>query len=184
MFDKSRQVLYDGEKGVDVIPCFYDQKIFEWGKDRSGLKGVHPLGSPLLKQCTPSDRGVPTLGNGNSMVETAQYYCLLLGDRIVPIVIGMYSTALKKSRSWNSLIKNLEIVRADNTTFNPPMYSHIYHLTTEIERKDDNSWYNWNIEIKSIIEDKTLYEGARSIYHMAIKGNIEVQADTTNDIPF
>jgi len=183
---KSKEVLYDGEKGVDVIPCFYDKKIFEWGPNRGGLKGVHPLDTPLMRQTsTDNEKGIPTLGNGNTLVETAQYYCLLVdGDKIEPIVIGMYSTALKKSRAWNSAIKNLEVRRADKTTFNPPIYSHIYTVKTVIERKDDNSWYNWDINVKEIISNKNLYDAAKSIYHMAIKGNVEVQADAGESIPF
>jgi len=185
MIDKSRQQLYDGERGVDVIPCFYDKKIFEWGAKRSGLKGIHPIGTPLLKNAVPNERGIPTLGNGNTLVETAQYFNLLLEEnKVHPVVIGMYSTALKKSRTWNSLIKNVEIARADKTTFNPPMYSHVYHLKTVLESNDQGSWFNWDISMARIVDDPELYNAAKTIYHMAIKGNIEVQTESSDNVPF
>ena len=44
-------------------------------------------------------------------------------------LITMKSTGLKTSRQWNSMISGIKL-QGTNGKFTPPMFSHIYHLTT------------------------------------------------------
>lgn len=192
-FNKNTKRLYEGEsKGILVIPCFYDMRVFEWSPDRGGLRGIHPIETTLKSEAKwvedKDGKRSFELPNGNSLVDTAQYFCLLLDedDGPTPIVIPMYSTALKKSREWNTLVKNL-LLEKDGKKFNPAMFSQIYTMRTEVMAKDNHSWWTWKIDHYGSIADPELYTAAKQLHQMASKGAVQADTSSANeggDVPF
>ena len=73
--------LYDGQKGITVIPCFYKLEYIEW-KDRD--KGavapvnVYPADSDIMSKTTRGDDGKDRLPNGNYIEETASHYVMVV----------------------------------------------------------------------------------------------------------
>jgi len=138
--------LYDGKKGITVIPCAYNKLAVEWKPDRGGLVGHHGLTDRIVMQATRNEKNQLVPPNGNLLIETAYHYVILVeeDDTLVQGVISMYSTQLKKSRRWNTV---MDTIRMDgpNGKFKPPMYSHAYKVMTTPESNDASGWYGYII---------------------------------------
>jgi hypothetical protein len=63
-----------------------------------------------------------------------------------PALITMKSTQLKKSRKWNSMMMSTKLM-GKNGPYTPPMYSHLYRLTTQAESNDKGKWYGWKSSV-------------------------------------
>lgn len=141
--------VYDGRKtGLTVIPCAYERKYVEWVPRDSGGGYVadHDIESGILSECTPNDKGIPCLGSGNLIIETAYHYVYMQNPNNgvwEEIIIPMKSTMLKKSRRWN---KTLMATLIPGTTARAPRWLYPYQLKTVKESKNDNTWSNFDIE--------------------------------------
>ena len=96
--------LYDGVKGIDVIPAFYKLEYVEW-KDRGEGPGapvmVHDSSSDIMSQTKPDANYKDRLPNGNYVEKTASHFVIIQGDSPQTALISMKSTQLKISRKWN-----------------------------------------------------------------------------------
>ena len=104
--------LYDGQKGITVIPCYYKLEYIEW-KDRD--KGavapvnVYPADSDIMSKTTRGDDGKDRLQNGNYIEETASHYVMVVEEeKSSTALITMKSTQRKKSKKWNSMMMSLK----------------------------------------------------------------------------
>lgn len=141
--------LIEGAEGVDFIPCAYKKVFIEKTVDEKGIPADY-VATHHVKESAgvvgKKKQGVDFLGNGNVLVEVAQYFGLLVkqGGGIERVAISMKGSQLKKSKTFNGIIASL-MVNVDGKVFNPPMFSSSYKLKTEIESYETNTWYGWKI---------------------------------------
>ena len=143
----SKQVI-DGKEGLLVIPCAFKKSFVEWKPRDSGGGFVkdHGWNEALVAECKRDDKNRLILPNGNMYTETKYHYVLMLRDgMIIPAVISMISSQLKRSRNWMSMMQTRKMRNSAGKEFIPPMFAYTYMLTTVLESKDQNSWYSWNI---------------------------------------
>lgn len=165
-----------GGNGIKVIPCAYVKRWVEWipKEQGGGFVKSHDT-DDILSQCAKNDKGRDQLPNGHEIVTTAYHYVILVKEDGTweRCVIGMASTQLKKSRKWNTIMGSIQLV-SNGRRFNPPMFSHSYHLSTEMESKDQNTWAGWKISTGTLINDPELYAAAKA-FHMAVNnGEVKV----------
>jgi hypothetical protein len=92
--------LYDGKKGIKVIPCYYKKDYPEWS-DRGDGPGapvaVHLPNSPVIST-GKRDGSKIRLPNGNYLEETASYFVMVetKSGGYTPSLITMKSTQLKR----------------------------------------------------------------------------------------
>jgi hypothetical protein len=86
----------------------------------------------------------------------------------------MKSTQLKKSRKWNSMLMSTKLM-GKNGPFTPPMYSHVYRLTTQAESNDKGKWFGWEIEKVGAVEDKNVYAAAKAFASQVSAGDVKVK---------
>jgi hypothetical protein len=68
----------------------------------------------------------------------------------------MSSTQLKKSRSWNSIIRSYTAKHpTTGETITLPIFNRSYMLSTVPESNDQGDWFGWKIEAGNIISPKT-----------------------------
>lgn len=134
-------------EGVIFLPVLYRKEWLEWAPRESGdgLVNVHADAS-ILEQCTPNDKGQPTLPNGNTIAETAQFYGLNLSAGRRPSFIPMASTQLKKARRWNTLASGEKLRRGDGSEFTAPLFYRTYMLTSAEEGNNKGDWSGWKVE--------------------------------------
>ncbi len=163
-------VLKKGYEELLVIPCSYVKQYVEWTPRESGggLKATYNAsqGLELLQTCKKDDKGKDILPNGNLLVPTAVYYVIYVPQwdcqESYKAIISMTSTALKKSRRWNSMMAGISMKRKDGTNFTPPVFSHAYTLTTCAETNVHGSWFNWDISLFGPVDDENTYSEGKT----------------------
>ena len=105
--------LYDGVKGIDVVPCFYKLEYIEWkdrGSDGSGAPvNIYDSSSDIISKTSPDANYKDRLPNGNYVERTASHFVIVLGDSPSTALISMKSTQLKISRKWNSMMSGIKM---------------------------------------------------------------------------
>ena len=171
--------IYDGEAGVQVIPCAYQRQYIEWtdrGEGSGAPVNIYPAESDILSKTTRDDQRKDRLANGNYIEDTANHYCLVIGANGTSsqVLVAMKSTQRKKSKRWNSLMLGLKMKGA-NGQFTPPSYSHVYNLKTVAESNNLGNWFGWDISRVGPVEDIDIYNAAKTFADSVAKGEVKVK---------
>jgi hypothetical protein len=172
--------LYDGKKGILVVPCAYVRQYIEWAPRGSGSGApiaIYPATSDILSR-THREPGENKdyLDNGNYIENTANHYIMVIDDEGVPspALVVMKSTQLKKSRKWNSMMMSVKLP-GKNGLYTPPMYSQIYRLTTVGESNDKGKWFGWEVERVGSVDDAGVYSAAKAFAQSIGAGEVKVK---------
>ena len=181
--------IFDGTKGIDVLPVFYERKYVEW-QDRGEGKGapvaIHDASSDIMSQTTRDKSFKDRLPNGNYLENTANHYVVVLGKSPQTALISMKATQLKISRKWNSIMMGIKL-NGKNGLFTPPTYSHIYNLKTVQMSNDKGTWFGWEVSKVGPVEDQGVYGVAKSFAEQVGKGAVQVKHgsdESKSDSPY
>lgn len=186
--------LFDGKKGITVVPCAYVRQYIEWAPRGSGSGApihIYPATSDILSR-THREPGENKdyLDNGNYIENTANHYVMVVDadGTPSPALIVMKSTQLKKSRKWNSMMQSVKI-QGSNGLFTPPMYSQMYRLTTVAESNDKGKWFGWEVERIGTIEDASIYAACKAFSQSVSSGAVKAKPETeggeaSGSVPF
>ena len=177
IFNSVSGELYDGVKGIDVIPAFYKLEYIEW-KDRGEGPGapvaIYDSSSDVMSKTKPDANYKDRLPNGNYIEKTASHFVIVSGDSPSTALISMKSTQLKISRKWNSMMSGIKMKGA-NGMFTPASFSHIYKLKTTQMQNDKGTWFGWEVNKVGPVTDKGLYDQARSFSESISKGSVKAK---------
>jgi len=175
--------LFDGEKGLNVIPCHYKLEYIEW-RDRGDGPGapvtIHPSSSDILSQTTRGADFKDRLQNGNYIEKTASHFVITMGETPSTALIAMKSTQLKISRKWNTMINQIKF-KGSKGLFTPASFSHIYNLKTVQQSNDKGTWFGWEISKVGQVQDEAVYQQARSFSESVSKGDVAVKHGETSE---
>ncbi len=134
-FNSLTKRIYGAE--ISLVPLLYEPLWLVWAPKRGGLKGRYAPGA------------IPTVGSvfdedglkdeeGNSVVDTMNFYCLVEGHlEDGPIVFSLSSSGLKHGKNWNSQIL---LSRLDSGK-RAPYYASVWKLSLVLNSNDDGKWY-------------------------------------------
>ena len=174
--------LYDGAKGIQVVPCHYKLEYIEW-RDRGEGSGapvaIHSSSSDIMTKTTRDASFKDRLPNGNYIERTASHFVIVNGQTPSTALIAMKSTQLKISRKWNSMMAGIRL-KGKNGLFTPASFSHIYQLKTIQQSNDKGTWFGWEVSKIGPVQDTTLYQQAKTFAENVSKGDVKVKhGDTT-----
>jgi hypothetical protein len=184
--------LFDGKKGILVVPCAYVRQYIEWAPRGSGSGApiaIYPATSDILsKTHREPGENKDYLDNGNYIENTANHYIMVVDENGVPspALIVMKSTQLKKSRKWNSMMMSVKLP-GKNGLYTPPMYSQIYRLSTVGESNDKGKWFGWEVERVGSVEDMNVYQAAKAFATSINSGEVKVKHQdeaAAENVPF
>ena len=171
--------IFDGAKGIDVLPVFYERKYVEW-QDRGDSKGapvaIHNAESDIVSTTTRDKSYKDRLPNGNYLENTANHFVVVLGKSPQSALISMKSTQLKISRKWNSMMMGIKL-QGKNGMFTPPTYSHIYKLKTVQMSNDKGTWFGWDVSQVGPVSDKGVYDMAKNFAERVSAGEIAAKPE-------
>lgn len=148
IFNTVTEELYDGKKGIVVVPAFYQRIFIEWilRSAGGGFVRQHEPDPRLLEACTIDDsQGLKfIMDNGHELKDHRNHF-VVFAKTMIPALISMTSSQIKRSKKWMSQMQALK-VEIKKQIITPPMFYSRFHLTTVIETKDTNKWYGWKIE--------------------------------------
>ena len=183
IYDNIQNKRWAGETGIIVIPVTYRSTYLEWKPRKLGGGFIGDAGSdPDLKDITRGEKGELITKEGNELVLTAEYFCIMLDPEThLPrqVVISMAKTQFKCAKLWNAMISNLIIPRPDGKgTFNPAMFYKSYVLTTVPQSNDQGSWFGWKVvmgeDTLKLAEGFDLYVGSRNFRKSVAAGEVKV----------
>jgi len=169
--------LYDGVKGIDVIPCFYKLEYIEWKDRGEGLGApiaIYDSSSDIMSKTKPDANYKDRLPNGNYIEKTASHFVIVSGDSPSTALISMKSTQLKISRKWNSMMSGIKM-NGKNGMFTPASFSHIYKLKTTQMSNDKGTWFGWEVSKVGPVTDQSLYGQAKSFSENISKGSVKAK---------
>ena len=180
--------VYDGVKGIDVVPVHYKRQHIEW-QDRGESQGapvkIYEAGDDL-PSTTRDKFNKDRLSNGNYLENTASHFVVILGSSPTTALISMKATQLKVSRKWNSMMMGLKM-QGKNGMFTPPTYSHIYKLKTVQQSNDKGTWFGWDVARVGPISDPGIYKIAKDFGANVSKGDVKVkhgEQESKSDSPY
>ena len=166
-FNTVTRRLYDGEKGILVLPCHYRLEYQEWADFGTGSgrpENIYSGDSDILKETTKDAMNKDRLPNGNYIQKTGQHFVIILNEQSSETaLISMSSTQAKVSRNWNSMMMSIT-KNGKEGPYTPPPFSHIYKITSVENTGKGNQWYGYNIQKMEEVTDATLYKRAKTFY--------------------
>ena len=169
--------LYDGVKGIDVIPCFYKLEYIEW-KDRGEGPGapvaIYDSSSDIMSKTKADASYKDRLPNGNYIEKSASHFVIVTGESPSSALISMKSTQLKISRKWNSMMSGIKL-KGKNGLYTPASFSHIYKLKTTQMSNDKGTWFGWEVSKVGPITDASIYQQAKTFSDSISKGAVKAK---------
>ncbi len=188
--------IYKGKEGVSVVSCAYQRRFIQWAPRGSGTGAPIAIfdtesDCPKVERSKDDNKDYVVGGDGSYIEETHQHFVLLVnGDGSAETaLIAMKSTALKKSRKWNSMIASAT-VHGKNGPFTPPRYGFVYKAKTVMEENSKGSWHNWDLVREKQVDDATLYKRAKDFAASIRSGDVVVKhqnddgQEKSNEVPF
>ena len=173
--------LYSGEKGIEVIPCFYKLTYPEWAPfERKEGRPVSPdRGPEILAKTKKDSTGKDVLENGNQILKTANHFVIINGERPEKALMAMKSTQLKVSRGWNSIIKDeFETDPQTKKSIPAPSFSRIYKLNS-VENSGSFTWHGYKVSLLRKVDNAAIYQMARE-FHNSLKAS-SAKAETKEE---
>lgn len=163
-------------KGKDLTPTFTQEQVK--GMNPNNTRAVMGLETP--KQC--------------ELVISAMYYMLIVNKEDPgwnePVAFPLTSTQMKKSRTWNALIKNARLPNPNGVgTYRPAMFAYCYKLTTVPENNVHGDWMGVRIlQDQPLLkyengEPREQFAGAASLYLAARDFKALVASGKVRTIP-
>ncbi len=160
--------VYDGGKGIEVVPCYYKLEYQEWADFGTGSgrpENIFDASSDILSKTTKDPGGKDRLENGNYILTVGQHFVLIVdGDITEPALISMSSSQGKVSRKWNSMMASITL-EGKNGPFTPATYSHKYVLSSVLNSGKGNQWYGFNVVRGAMVDNASLYERAKKFHN-------------------
>jgi len=179
LYNTVTKKLYDGEKGIEVIPVFYKLTYPEWAPfEKSEGRPISPDRGPEVLSQTKQEGNKDVLPNGNQIIRTANHFVIINGDRPDRALITMKSTQLKASKGWNSLMENeFETDPKTNKNVPAPIFSRIYLIQTA-ENSGSFIWHGYKVSLLRKVDNTSIYQMAREFHNSLKKSNT---AETTKE---
>ena len=161
--------VYDGAKGINVIPCHYKLEYQEWSDFGTGSgrpENIYPEDSDILSKTTQDPNSKKDrLPNGTYILTVGQHFVLILDEdgSTETALISMCSSQGKISRKWNSMMMSITL-DGKNGPYTPASFSHVYKITTILNSGKGNQWYGYNIQKVGPVTDSATYERAKQFY--------------------
>jgi hypothetical protein len=187
IFNTVTKKLYDGKKGLLVVPCFIKHSYIRWGarnSENAGFKGE--ITPQELDQLVTSGKVALSEGkhyakdsDGNfdprisdTLVDTRSHYLITLdpdGD-IGRAVFPMTSTQIKASRTLMSVLRSKLVSGPDGQKRTPATYASQVRLSTSPQKSEKGDWFSTEFAWEDYV-GPDLYEIAKAF-------KLEVQAGT------
>ena len=172
--------FWSGEDGITVIPCFQETKYLEFIPldQGGGFVGERKVTDPDLAN-TERNGAKEILPNGHELVKSDQHYCIIVGEDGMhqPAIVDMKSTQLKVSRRWKTQIAMQKVKDSKGQMRTPALYATMWKLSTTEESNQMGTWYNWQVEKVGFIQDKAMFDEAKSFRESIAKGEVKAAAD-------
>ena len=165
--------LYDGDKGINVIPCYHKTEYQEWAEFGTGSgrpENIYPADSDILTKTT-KDGARDRLPNGNYILNVHQNFVLIVAENghAESALISMSASQSKVAKKWLSLQMS-QTMSDDMGIFTPASFAYAYKITSVLNSGKGNQWYGYSISLAGEVTNSDLYVRAKD-FHNTLEAN-------------
>lgn len=168
----------------------YVVSYLEWAPRNSskGLVAIYQDGS-ALPVTRPDERGRQVTEQGNLLVESRQFFCLLPDNGNRRVFIPMSSTQAKKAKRWITTMRaERRIHSKTGQEYNPPLFYRSHLLSSFNESNAEGSWEGWRIEpsveVEKLPTSKATMKAIAEFYTVLKSGQVKAAAQEHDEVPF
>lgn len=183
--------LYDGKKGVQIIPCAFKRTFILWGgreSDDKGFKGEFTkehvdaevaAGRAVEingKVFVPDENGKVHEKKSPYYADTRNHFVILLNEETGEFgsaMLSLTSSMIKPSRMLMTALQQKK-VQTPQGLKTPPTFMNIVRMGTASQSKDGNTWSVLKFELEGLVQDKGLYEVAKAFHNDVVCGNVNI----------
>ncbi len=159
--------MYDGDKGIIVIPCYYKLEYQEWAEFGTGSgrpEQIYLADSDIISKTT-KDGGKDRLQNGNYILTTHQNYIIILGPdgKAETALVSMSASQGKVARKWQSLQMS-QTMKDEKGSFTPASFAYSYKLSSVLNSGKGNQWYGFAVQTEGPVQSAELYARAKDFH--------------------
>lgn len=194
-FENVTGQVFDGKKGVTIVPCSYRREFLRWGpKDAGGgFKGaLSPEDVAAMRAAgkivdldgrlyAPMDDGTVNDKKCDVFKDTRAHYVLIVDNETgawKEALLSLSSTQIKKSKMLMSALASVKLKNAANQLFTPPTFSNFVRVTTLGESNDKGSWFGVKFELAGSVDRSELYAAAKLFHANVSKGAVDVKYES------
>lgn len=178
------KTLFDGKKGVSIIPCAYRRVFLRWAPlgSEGGFKGeIAPEIVARMREngqlidfenklYFPLEDGTVNPKRCDHVADTRNHYILLDNNGVTKeCLLSLTSTQIKKSKQLMSLLASKKNAHGQML----PTFATVIRATSGPESNDKGNWYGINFAEEGAVSNKTLYEAAKSFYKSVVAGAVK-----------
>ena len=194
IFNTVTNKVWASEKGVCVLPVFFQMKFLEFvpRSQGGGFEGELSADSnDVLTAVRDKDSGMELLTNGNELVRTAQHYVKIVHEdgNLENAIVDMKKTQLKKSRLWLSMMM---MQKHNGATL--PSFANTYCLKSVEDGNDKGSWGSWSIALDAPVSSMEAYQDCKELHVSISSGALKIAPppqdagaivdQASDDVPF
>lgn len=200
-FETVSKAMYDGKKGILIVPCAYRRTFLRWGPrgtDNGGFKGeIAPEELSKLRAegavkeqegrlFFPLPDGTINPKKCDSVDDVRNHYVLLVDEdegTFTQALMSLTSTQIKKSKNLMSALANKKLTAKSGERYTPPTFANLVRVTSVSESNDNGSWHGVNFALEGEVADANIFQAALDYNQTIAKGQINVdynQADDSN----
>lgn len=185
-------------KELFIIPCSFQRRWIRWGAREAGggFKGefttpaaMEQRDKGIVKEFEgrfyyPETDGSINPKKSDRLSDTRSHYVLGMSaaesDIAWPGILALTSTGIKVSKNLMSRIEGIRLRKPDNSLFNPPSFSHMYRVTTTLEKNDKGTWFQPAINIVGPVTNAAHYAQAKAFHAQVTAGKVTAAYETAN----
>lgn len=192
--------MFDGKKGVLVIPCAYRRVFLRWGpkgSPGSGFKGellpeevanLRAAGKLIevdRKLLFPLPDGELNVEKCDRAADVRNHYCLLVDEETgawTQVLMSLASTQIKKSKMLMSALAAVQLNGAAGR-YTPATWANRVRVTTIPEQNDKGNWMGVRFEIAGQVSNAAMYAAGRAFNESVRAGKVEVKYEEQPEDP-
>lgn len=200
LFNIATGESFDGEKGVEFVPCARDHNFVQWKKrDDNGSGGgfvqSHEIDDPFVLKLRAEQGRFKKLvvpNANNEIAEGFYLYCIVYDEYGVDtrVIVGFTGMQIKKYQAFINRYDSIKYLNGD-TLVKPPLWAHRWKLQTVYEKRGDQSWYGYKISLAErtpegnespraslMRRSDPRYEAGKAFYELVKAGKVHAEYAT------
>lgn len=160
---------------ITVIPCQIKHSFVKWPPTPRG----NPMGefAPNSEEVqngrwvnNAQGRKQFQAEDGNLLIETYTYIVVYItpDGQIGQAILPMAKTRLATAKQWNTQMKTLMALDANNNRVNPAKYMTRYKLGTVTKSGNGNEWFVYTINYIGLVDNPQVFEAAKMLADVVI----------------
>ena len=182
--------LYDGKKGVVILPVVFERRFIHWGArgtEGAGFKGQHlphevekMIADGVVRTPADSNRlyfpdsdGKIHEKKSDTLDDTRNHYVIMLDDNggVHEMLLSLGSTQIKKSKQLLTMLSSIKI-NVNGQMKTPPTWCNRIRVKTVVESNAEGSWHGveFSRDGEAIVNDPAIFSLGVALYKAVSAG--------------